>query len=511
MFKRNLPWAALMAASALALGCYSKSPRYTLENVNKDWNELIRASHIYPIYPLSQDVQPGDIFVTGTDINDTDFGKSRKGFLPLDQHLARIYPTGYLAFYTNTTQLNATNRLPLFYLSQNSWSNGLGAAFPSYSFTIQQGAAASVSLPIQGIPVGLSLMGAKKASGYVTISDSHTYGIDELSLRDQVQTFIEANARRIADALPVRNPNKSSDADEPAGKKATTEKKPNATSAKRRAGRATNAPAAGSTNQAKAAAASADAKSGDTNVHYLQIVTRVFNTGKVVVSLNNDDAVGGSLTGGAAKEAPLLNLETTNAASNYNALVSSVNSVLASNQLSAMAPGGSLKFSRVSSRSVAMDETFPKPVVIGYLGFCLTVTRKDLGDLAEKAARLDGISTMLSTDVGTAINNITNKTKEFTENLNDNQLTSYTNALTELKTALDAKRPLRNRLDARDRAVQNLQVIQSNPELTPTVRSNLNATLDELDLLPDDARQAENQGRLRSLSLPQLEKRIYKK
>jgi hypothetical protein len=70
---------------------------------------------------------------------------------------------------------------PKKWLSDNSWSNAPVAAFPGYTFQINQGGAMNVSLPIEGVPVGLGLVGAKQASGTVTISDVHTYGIDEAS------------------------------------------------------------------------------------------------------------------------------------------------------------------------------------------------------------------------------------------------------------------------------------------------------------------------------------------
>jgi len=39
-----------------------------------------------------------------------------------------------------------------------------------------------------------------------------------------------------------------------------------------------------------------------------------------------------------------------------------------------LAPGGALKFTSVSQRSVSMDEDFPKPSVIGYIGFSAPIS-----------------------------------------------------------------------------------------------------------------------------------------
>src|SRR5262245_34815907 len=179
------------ALTALALaGCATEQSQ--LENVNKDWNRLIRASHIYPIYPLSEDLEPGDIFFVPTGIEDVSGWTKRSGYIKLDHQIGRLYPTNYAAFYEHSFALGQEH-IPHFWIRDNSWTNAPLAAFPSYSFVVKQGGGANVSLPIQGIPVGLGLMGAKSASGQVTIADAHTYGIDEISLQDQVEAFVTNN------------------------------------------------------------------------------------------------------------------------------------------------------------------------------------------------------------------------------------------------------------------------------------------------------------------------------
>jgi len=282
---------------------------------------MIRASHVYPIYPLSQDVQPGDVFFVSTAIEDLS-AWDQPGYLPLDHLVARIYPTNYSNFYSNSWMI--TNPLPKLWLTNNEWSNAPAAGFPSYSFSVQQGGGANVSLPIQGIPVGLSLMEAKAASGYVTLTDAHTYGIDEMSLREQVWNFITNHENELAYMI----------------------------------------------------------KDKDTNYYYLQVVTRVYTVGQVSVSMFNDNGFGASLWGGSPKNVttPSLTLPTTNAVSNAainlsNMVVAVNNSVPAATNVSNVLPGGTLKFSMVSSRSVSMDEAFPKPLVIGYNGFSFSIQK----------------------------------------------------------------------------------------------------------------------------------------
>src|SRR6266481_2898062 len=77
--------------------CTSK--KCQLERVAKDWCMTIRASQVIPVYPLTEDVQPGDVFLVRTRIEDQASEYERRGFLPLDQLLARFQPTNYQQFY----------------------------------------------------------------------------------------------------------------------------------------------------------------------------------------------------------------------------------------------------------------------------------------------------------------------------------------------------------------------------------------------------------------------------
>ena len=90
--------------------------------------------------------------------------------------------------------------------------------------------------------------------------------------------------------------------------------------------------------------------------------------------------------GGSPKDVatPVLQSSGTNAAANYsNAavnmsnMVNAVNnSVPAATNVSNILPGGTLKFNMVSSRAVSMNETFTRPVVIGYDGFSFAIRRQ---------------------------------------------------------------------------------------------------------------------------------------
>jgi hypothetical protein len=276
--------------------------------------------------------------VTDTEIEDTKAWGSA-GYLRFDHHVTRLYPTNFESFYERSFN-NGGDDLPKHWLQDNSWSNAPAAAFPSYSFSVKQGGGGNVSLPISGIPIGLGLMGARSAQGYVAIGDARTYGVDESSLMGQVQEYV---ANHEPDILRCLGADYST--------KQTTGK--------------------------------------DTPRFYLQIVSRVYLTGKVTVSMVNDASVGGSLSGGAPKDVPIPDAQSTNAASNYANLVGAVNTNLSSlvsavASATTLAPGATIKFAAVSSRSVSMTETFSSPLVIGYVGFSWPL------EIFQKAGALPG-------------------------------------------------------------------------------------------------------------------------
>jgi hypothetical protein len=70
-----------------------------LQRVAKDWCMTIRASQVIPVYPLTEDLQPGDVFLVQTPIQKQQDDYSKKGFLPLDQLLCRLEDLSYAQFY----------------------------------------------------------------------------------------------------------------------------------------------------------------------------------------------------------------------------------------------------------------------------------------------------------------------------------------------------------------------------------------------------------------------------
>jgi hypothetical protein len=337
----------------LGNGCCT-SKECQLESVAKDWCMTIRASQVIPVYPLTEDIQPGDIFLTQTTIDQQQSEYKNKGFLRLDHHVARLNPGGYTNFYGNSflSAANGTVKLPAGWerpadTNLQAWQPAPHAGFPTYSFSVRHGEGINLAVPVDGVPVGLSLLNSDAASGAVTLDKAQTLGVDTISLWRELQTWAATNA----DFLSLFS--------------------------------GTN---------------------GEPN--YLRVVSRIYVVGQVDVSLSDTSSQSGGLDVGAAKPVNLLvpqlssnqtnttattTQNYTNASSVMQSLLTNIIQAVASNNV---LPGGSLRLAGASSRTVALQETFNPPLVIGYLGFdCAIEDGGVLGPPIPTVSRLSKIPT----------------------------------------------------------------------------------------------------------------------
>jgi hypothetical protein len=307
---------ATLAVALLGAGCSLFSPKVArneqLANVAKDWCMTIRASQVLCVYPLSEDVQVGDIYLVNTSIPDQIAQYEAKGFLPFDMLLTRLQPVNYRAMYANAyaTQDQWGNIPhqwqfpPNAAANANNWIAAPHAAFPSYTFSVQQGQGLKLAVPVQAVPVGLSLLNSNQASGSIEIDNASTYGIDQRSLDEQVEAWAACPATRtlLARYAP-QGPDK----------------------------------------------------------HYLRVITRVYLTGKLNVSLQRQSSRGGGIDAGASQ--PAISLSGTDYATLLSNLTTAVNGGTVAK------PGGSIRVAAISGNSVSLSETFDRPIVIGYLAY----------------------------------------------------------------------------------------------------------------------------------------------
>jgi len=311
-------------------GCASTEKQ--VQKVARDWCLTIGASQVIPVYPLTEDLQPGDIFLVQVPIDKQRDEYDKNGFLPLDNHIARINPTGYTNFYQNSflhTNGSATLLYDWIRPPYTNWEPAPHAAFPSYSFSVKRSQGLNLAVPVDGVPVGLGLMNSDAADGNVNIKEARTIGVDTISLWNQIQSW-ETNDD-IKSFLQCFSPTKS-----------------------------------------------------ETN--FVRVITRVYACGQMTVSLRDESSRSGGLDVGAAKPVNLLFPQlSTNAAANVVE-----NYANALNVLQNSLPGGSLRIAAASARSIALDEKFVPPLVIGYLGFdCEILSHGTLGPPIPTHAHLD--------------------------------------------------------------------------------------------------------------------------
>ena len=332
-------------------GCGASKREQQLHRVAKDWSETIRASQVIPVYPLTEDLRPGYVFLVRTSIAEQAVEWKRRGYLSLDDHrvrlgqprpeaagsddridYSRMYFDGYWkdSFFQkngNPRPLtsspgprgdggsNASGASPSY-----SDANAPRAAFPSYDFEVRTGSSLGAAFPIKGIPVAMSFMRADRAFASVSLYDAYTYGADAGQLYGLLKSWVET-----APGVKVH----LSDAVDQHGRPV-----------------------------------------------FLRVVSRVYLAGALSVTLN-DAGSGGSQ--GRVGLTPQLPNQTTSGES----VRESVEQVLEALDERANAPmfdstgqpvlGGAVRFTWATDRHVSLNEAFPTPLVIGYLGFDVPV------------------------------------------------------------------------------------------------------------------------------------------
>jgi len=317
--RRIVPLLVAVLLSGCSLFSPKKAVTQQLENVAKEWCLTMRASQVLCVYPLSEDVQVGDIYLVNTSIPNQVKQYLQNGFLPFDMLLTRLQPVNYRAMYANAyaTQ-DQWGNIPHQWqfppnATTNNWIAAPHAAFPSYTFSVQQGQSLKLAVPVQAVPIGLSLLNSNQAHGAIEIDDASTYGIDQLSLEQQVESWAACPTTR--ELLAHYAPD------------------------------------------------------GPANSHYIRVIARVYLTGKVNVSVTNDAQRGGGLDAGVAQNAQLPAAPAAgDAATAYSNLITTLNNSI-NGGTTVTKPGGSIRIAAVSSRSVSMSETFDRPIVIGYLAY----------------------------------------------------------------------------------------------------------------------------------------------
>mgnify|MGYP001572376412 CR=1 FL=1 len=353
--KRNSQWGILVVLTILffTIGCTTALRNKELEKVAKDWALVIRASQVIPVYPLTEDLQPGDVLLVRTPIEEQAKLYKKKGFLPLDQHLVRLYTKGstndFYDFYNARYGLTDEKILPPAQWqtatgnNKHNWGIAPQAAFPTYQFSVKTGSGLNLAIPIQGVPFALGLMNSGSASGTVTIAEAHTFGLDNFHLEKLVKDWAAKNRNLLRKYAP------------------TGEK-------------------------------------DNKKYHFLRVISRVYVTGRVNVTLKNDEATSAEAAAGADRTLKLMEIKDKDTADNYSKAITAINSLLKD-----QFPGVKTKIATASHRSVTLNEDFDRPLVIGYVGFDMPILEGGrLGAPISTLAQLTETITLPPSQIGDA-------------------------------------------------------------------------------------------------------------
>ena len=342
---------ALLGATLTLGGCITPERKMEeLERVAKDWCMVVRASQVIPVYPLTEDLRPGDVFLTQTPIGDERHLYASKGFLPLDNHITRLSFDDKLGdFYKGYQSTEGT-------FPQNggsAWATMPRAAFPTYNFSISRSGGLNLALPVSGVPIGFNLLGAAAANGTITISDAYTFGLDIAQANAKLEEWLQSPGNRQAVG--------------------------------------SYAPAV-------------DAKEGERV--YIRVVSRVYATGSVNILMNDTRSAGADVKAGFELPLGMTNAEGQTTGAMYTDTLAKLNASLPTGTGTGGANiGGRVKVVAASSRSVSLVEDFPRPLVIGYLAFDREIQAGgSLGPPVVTLARLAGVKQIAGTAYGSDVN-----------------------------------------------------------------------------------------------------------
>lgn len=312
----------------LVTGCGARMSSAQLERVAKDWALMVRASQVIPVYPLSEDLQPGDVFLVTVTQHDETREYEKRGFLPLDHLVTRLqtrreyeefYADAYLEGYADGTPRSRGSR-------ENDRDRFLApipaASFPSYTFDVRQGEGIRIALPVQGVPIGLGMLDARTATGSLIIRDAFTYALPGDVLLGRLLAYsqrpeVRGELSRLSESV------------------------------------------------------------GDNSI-FLRVVNRVYLVGGVDITLTAARARTVGVDTGASQPINLF-LDSGEQIEGFENNVKRMNKVLEAaegrmaeiriDEKGNVVPGGSVRVARTTNRQVHLEEDFERLLAIGYLGF----------------------------------------------------------------------------------------------------------------------------------------------
>ena len=318
-----------------------------------------------PLYPLEEDIRPGDVFLTTNSIDSEIDSWNRQGFLPLVNRYARIPIESYryTDFYANTSDKT----------DPPSFTRQPKTAFPSYTFKVDKRGALGLAIPLSSVPVALSVSGARRATGSVVLGGASTQGLPDMQMHEIIIEW--ASDKEVKMALKRK-------ADMARWlQKGTSRYNPLILRVVTRVFSVSNANVSLSFQQASGFGVQAGSPPdtpellGTSEEDYQKRITELNQTIELQQELNEAEPV----------EMPVdsLSVTTDSKISSLKAELQAVKQLQAMNQIQALRrnlerkaminefggfilPGGAGRITGLTARGITMKETFEKPLVVGY-------------------------------------------------------------------------------------------------------------------------------------------------
>lgn len=297
----------LVAFNGNLAGINNKSKQF--QKLARDWCQLLTASQIIPLYPLTQDIQPGDVMLVTSPIENQREEYKANGYLKLDQLLFRMHPSieDYRVFYNGRfayESLGENTKPDANDYEAIQWNEMPLAYFPTYSFAVSTSTSAGLALPVQSVSLAMSLSRTNKATGSLSIHKAHTYGIYNKQLYDSLMVWALDNRTFLQNY-------------EPRTQRSIWGRKSSFT--------------------------------------YLRVISRIYAIDSLYVTLTNTDHSKSDL-----------NNESGTSAANMAGFASNLVT-----EITKINPRVSVVTD--ATRTIMMKEAFPEPVIVGYIGFDIPI------------------------------------------------------------------------------------------------------------------------------------------
>jgi hypothetical protein len=203
-------WLLLLVVGFLSGCATQKMSGDQLARVAKDWSLSIRASQVIPVYPLTEDLQPGDVFLVQTPIEEQVKVYLDKGFLPLENLVTRLSVLGYARFYRGWPFVEDGDKARLApgsfprRIPRIRTSRARRGRFPDVQLLREPQWGLERGHTVQSVPLALNLLDSASANRTITLKDVFTYALPARTMFDAIHQWCRDNVDYLKQFAPTQ-------------------------------------------------------------------------------------------------------------------------------------------------------------------------------------------------------------------------------------------------------------------------------------------------------------------